>query len=207
MGLAREGVASRGFDKDRDPPTLAESSTGETVSSSPGIGSVRPPMVDIYETVLYGSEIGALVTFYHEVLGLPLIEADLELTRDRLGCRVLLDLRPRPGRELGRIRSRRALGIARRLDALVRRGARSFQAAARPFPVMAPTSTGARPATCTGMNLRHSSLRRPAAPAGKPAPILLTTANQPEAGVRSCEAVSAAGFGCGSRLWSRSRFP
>jgi len=35
--------------------------------------------VDVYETVLYGSDVAALVTFYHDVVGLPLIEADLEL--------------------------------------------------------------------------------------------------------------------------------
>jgi catechol 2,3-dioxygenase-like lactoylglutathione lyase family enzyme len=36
-------------------------------------------MVDVYETVLYGSEIGALVTFYVDVVGLSLIESDPKL--------------------------------------------------------------------------------------------------------------------------------
>lgn len=36
----------------------------------------RPQIVDVYETVLYGAGIDALVTFYHDVVGLPLIEAD-----------------------------------------------------------------------------------------------------------------------------------
>jgi len=41
--------------------------------------SPHPGIIDVYETVLYGSDISGLVTFYHDVVGLPLIEADPEL--------------------------------------------------------------------------------------------------------------------------------
>ncbi len=41
--------------------------------------SVRPEVVDVYETVLYGSDIDALSKFYNDVVGLPLIEADRAL--------------------------------------------------------------------------------------------------------------------------------
>jgi catechol 2,3-dioxygenase-like lactoylglutathione lyase family enzyme len=49
------------------------------MSSLPDIGNPTPPIVDVYETVLYGSAIDALATFYHDVVGLPLIEAHPEL--------------------------------------------------------------------------------------------------------------------------------
>jgi catechol 2,3-dioxygenase-like lactoylglutathione lyase family enzyme len=49
------------------------------MSSLPDISKPRPRIVDVYETALYGSCIDALVTFYCDVVGLPLIEVDPEL--------------------------------------------------------------------------------------------------------------------------------
>jgi catechol 2,3-dioxygenase-like lactoylglutathione lyase family enzyme len=40
------------------------------------ISDPQPRIVDVYETVLYGSSIDALVAFYSDVIGLPLIETD-----------------------------------------------------------------------------------------------------------------------------------
>jgi catechol 2,3-dioxygenase-like lactoylglutathione lyase family enzyme len=46
------------------------------MSSPPDISSARPGIVDVYETVLYGSDIDAVVLFYRDIVGLTLIEAD-----------------------------------------------------------------------------------------------------------------------------------
>jgi catechol 2,3-dioxygenase-like lactoylglutathione lyase family enzyme len=43
------------------------------------ISDAQPRIVDVYETVLYGSSIDALAAFYRDVIGLPLIEADPDL--------------------------------------------------------------------------------------------------------------------------------
>lgn len=79
--VCRSAGAESGANRPRasTPVPLPESLAGETVSSSPEIRAVRPRIVDVYETVLYGSDIAALVAFYRDVVGLPLIEADLEL--------------------------------------------------------------------------------------------------------------------------------
>lgn len=46
------------------------------MSLPPDIISTRARIVDVYETVLYGSDIDAIVLFYRDIVGLTLIEAD-----------------------------------------------------------------------------------------------------------------------------------
>ncbi len=54
-----------------------------------------PELVDVYETVLYGSDVGALVAFYAEVVGLHTLEADDLMAALRLrGGGVLLIFDP-----------------------------------------------------------------------------------------------------------------
>jgi hypothetical protein len=45
----------------------------------PDIGSPQPRIVDVYETVLYGSRVEELASFYRDVVGLALIETDPKL--------------------------------------------------------------------------------------------------------------------------------
>jgi hypothetical protein len=49
------------------------------MSSSREISEVQPRIVDVYETVLYGSSIDSLAAFYRDIIGLPLLEADPDL--------------------------------------------------------------------------------------------------------------------------------
>lgn len=49
------------------------------MSPPPGIGVPPARVVDVYETVLYGSGIEDLASFYRDVVGLPLIEIDPKL--------------------------------------------------------------------------------------------------------------------------------
>lgn len=46
------------------------------MNSPPEINRPRPLIVDVYETVLYGSDIEAAAFFYGDIVGLPLIESD-----------------------------------------------------------------------------------------------------------------------------------
>jgi catechol 2,3-dioxygenase-like lactoylglutathione lyase family enzyme len=49
------------------------------MSSPPDINSSQPRIVDVYETVLYGSDIDAVARFYRDIVGLPLIQSDPDL--------------------------------------------------------------------------------------------------------------------------------
>ncbi len=49
------------------------------MSPRPDHAGLPPGAVDVYETVMYGSDVGALVTFYADVVGLSLIEVDPQL--------------------------------------------------------------------------------------------------------------------------------
>jgi catechol-2,3-dioxygenase len=40
------------------------------------IGDPQPRIVEVYETVLYGSGIDSLAAFYRDIIGLPLLEVD-----------------------------------------------------------------------------------------------------------------------------------
>ncbi len=46
------------------------------MTSSPDNRSAQPRVEDVYETVLYGSCIEALVSFYRDVVGLPVLSVD-----------------------------------------------------------------------------------------------------------------------------------
>ncbi len=45
----------------------------------PDTRGIPPEVVDVYETVLYGTDISALVAFYTKIVGLALVEADPKL--------------------------------------------------------------------------------------------------------------------------------
>ncbi len=49
------------------------------MSSQPDIHGIRPRIMDVYETVLYGADIDAVMLFYRDVVGLALIKADPDL--------------------------------------------------------------------------------------------------------------------------------
>ena len=72
----------------------------------PDIGSPQPQIVDVYETVLYGSRVEELASFYRDVVGLPLIETDptlmAALRLPRGGVMLIFDpaMTAAPGRQV-----------------------------------------------------------------------------------------------------------
>jgi catechol 2,3-dioxygenase-like lactoylglutathione lyase family enzyme len=49
------------------------------MSSAPDSSRAQPRIVDVYETVLYGSDVEAVALFYRDIVGLPLITSDPDL--------------------------------------------------------------------------------------------------------------------------------